>query len=138
MTNPFEGVTPRIPTPEGPNAEFYERAATGRVHLQHCVDCRHVQHPPRYRCRACTSTNLDWHPVDGMGTLYSWTTSHFPFDRGWAPGLPYSTGVIELPGAVRIVAALAAEVTPRTGLPVRVEPMLREDGSMLLCIRPAD
>jgi uncharacterized protein len=138
MTDPFAGVTPRTPAPEGPNAEFYARAATGRVHIQRCADCGHLQHPPRYRCRACASANLDWQPVDGTGTLYSWTTSHFPFDRGWAPALPYSTGVIELPGEVRIVAALAAEIVPQTGLPVRIEPVPRPDGSVLLCIRPAD
>jgi uncharacterized protein len=138
MSDPFAGISPRIPTPEGPNAEFYAHAATGTVHVQHCVDCDHLQHPPRHRCRQCTSADLDWQPVDGTGTLYSWTTSHFPFDRGWAPGLPYSTGVIELAGGVRIVAALATEVVPRTGLPVRVEPIRQPDGSVLLGIRPAN
>lgn len=137
MSDPFAEVQPRIPAPEGPNAEFYRLAATGRVHVQHCATCGHVQHPPRLRCRTCASTDLDWRPVDGLGTLYSWTTSHFPFDRGWAAGLPYSTGVIELPGEIRIVAALTAEVTPRIGLPVRVEPVTRDDSSVLLCIRPA-
>ena len=40
---------PRIPTPEGLNAEFYARTQDGVLHLQQCSDCGLVRHPPRYR-----------------------------------------------------------------------------------------
>jgi len=138
VSDPFTGVQARRPRPQGLNAEFYERAATGRLHLQQCADCGHFQHPPRQLCRACTSGALSWVPVEGIGALYSWTTTHFPFDPGWAPAIPYLTGVIELPQGVRLVAALSAEVTPHIGAAVRVALSRLDDDSVLLYLRSAE
>jgi uncharacterized OB-fold protein len=137
MTNPFVGVEPRLPRPEGLNAQFYEHASSGVLHIQRCADCGHFQHPPRHLCRTCSSADLSWAPVDGLGTLYSWTTTHFAFDRGWSPGLPYSTGVVELPGAVRLVAALSSDVTPRLGEPVRVVVLPQAQSTALLYLVPS-
>ena len=136
MSFDFSMVQPRLPDPEGPNADFYKHAATGKLHLQRCSRCRAYQHPPRYLCRACRCSDLDWVPVEGVGTLYSWTVSHFPFDRGWAAGMPYTTGVAELPEGVRLVAALDPAVEPRTDLPVRVELSPQGDGVVLLSLVP--
>lgn len=133
MSFDFDAVQPRLPEPDGPNAEFYRWARTGRLHLQRCSRCGSFQHPPRYGCRRCGAGELEWAPVDGVGTLYSWTVSHFPFDRGWAAALPYATGVVELPEGVRLVAALATE-TPRTGLPVRVQLTPRGEDAVLLSL----
>jgi uncharacterized OB-fold protein len=135
-TQPFDfgTVQPRLPDPEEPNAEFYRRARGGQLHLQHCPRCDGFQHPPRHGCRRCGGTELEWRPVEGVGTLYSWTVSHFPFDRGWSASLPYATGVVELPERVRLVAALPATVAPRTGLPVRVRLIPQGDDAVLLSL----
>lgn len=116
----FDDVRPRLPQPAGPNADFYRHAASGRLHLQQCLTCASYQHPPRYRCRSCGSARLSWQPVEGVGSLYSWTVTHIPFDRGWDRAVPYSTGVVELPEGIRLVAALAPEVPLNTGTAVRV------------------
>lgn len=138
MTDPFAGVEPRRPRPDGLNAAFYEHAAGGRVHIQRCRSCAQFQHPPRHLCRACASSDLEWAPVTGRGSLYSWTTTHFPFDRGWTAAAPYSTGVIELPEGVRVVAALSPDVVPSTELPLRLVTALHDDGSVLLYLVPAN
>ena len=39
--------TPYLPTPQGLNAEFYDRAQDGVLHLQQCSDCGVIRHPPR-------------------------------------------------------------------------------------------
>jgi uncharacterized OB-fold protein len=111
---------PRIPTPEGLNLEFYEHAKDGVLHLQRCTDCGRFRHPPRYYCPECSSSNYEWQPSPGRGELFSWTVTHFPFDRGWAAELPYTTAVVELEERVRLVGALAGPGTDqlRLGLPL--------------------
>lgn len=111
---------PRIPTPEGLNAEFYAHARDGVLHLQRCTACGRFRHPPRYFCASCSSGDYEWVPSPGRGRLYSWTVTHFPFDRGWAEEVPYVTAVVELDEGVRLIGAvdgLALE-TLRSGLPL--------------------
>lgn len=112
--------SPRIPEPDGLHAEFYQRAQAGTLHLRRCADCAAYQHPPRYLCHRCGSERVGWVPSPGLGTLWSWTTTHRVVDRGWTE-VPYSTGVIELDEGVRLVGAL--DVPPERlalGLPLEV------------------
>ena len=124
-------ITPRAPEPEGLNLEFYEHAASGTLHIQQCGNCGRVRHPPRYFCPACFSPLYVWTPSQGHGVLFSWTVTHFPFDRGWAQDLPYATLVVQLDEGVRMVGAydrddssgltlglpLIAELDQRYGFP---------------------
>ena len=108
--------SPRAPTPEGLNLEFYQRAAQGVLHLQRCDECGRFRHPPRYMCPSCGSPSYSWVPSTAEGSLFSWTVTHFPFDRGWAEELPYATLVVELDEGVRVIGALSgldhAELRP--------------------------
>lgn len=114
------GPEPRVPTPEGLNLEFYEQAKDGLLHLQRCVDCGRFRHPPRYYCPHCSSPNYEWRQSPGRGELFSWTVTHFPFDRGWAGELPYATAVVELAEHVRLIGAVAGLGVDqlRLGLPL--------------------
>ncbi|MEA3218225.1 MAG: uncharacterized protein QOJ19_4381, partial [Acidimicrobiia bacterium] len=85
-----------VPRPDGLNAEFYEAAASGTLHVQRCADCGVYRHPPRYYCAACGSGSYVWAPSSGDGTLFSWTVTRRAYDRGWADDLPYATAVVEL------------------------------------------
>ena len=97
---------PRVPTPEGLNAEFYEQAQGGVLHLQQCSDCGVIRHPPRHHCAECSSGRYQWIPSAGRGQLFSWTVTHLPYDRGWAEDIPYITGVIELEEGVRLIGSI--------------------------------
>lgn len=134
MSVDFGVVVPRVPILKGLNAEFYEHARSGRLHVQRCIRCGHFQHPPRHLCRRCSAHTMAWAPVEHVGTLYSWAVTHFPFDRGWAPAIPYTTGVIELREGVRLVAALGSDVALRLGLPVRVVLTPHGDDFVLLSL----
>jgi|HubBroStandDraft_6_1064221.scaffolds.fasta_scaffold382222_2 uncharacterized OB-fold protein len=109
---------PRAPTPEGLNLEFYEHAASGMLHLQQCTECGRFRHPPRYYCPYCFSPSYRWTPSAGAGRLFSWTITHFPFDRGWAEDLPYVTVVVELEEGTRVIGAFDgdADADLRVGL----------------------
>jgi len=95
-----------VPDPDGRNADFYQRAATGTLHLQRCAGCDRYHHPPRYLCGECGSDRLDWVPASGRGRILSWTVTHRPVDPGWADEIPYATVVVAMEEGVRIVGAL--------------------------------
>ena len=121
---------PRIPSPEGLNAEFYKHALAGVLHLQRCSACERFRHPPRYYCPHCASGAYDWVASPGRGVLYSWTVTHFPFDRGWAGELPYVTAVVELDEGVRLIGAVdglgAADLEPGLRVVAGLEAMGEE------------
>ena len=117
-----------LPAPDGLNAEFYQRASGGTLHLQRCAACGQLRHPPRYYCAACQSPDYDWAPSGARGSLFSWTVTHRPTDPGWAADVPFTTAVVELdegvrlvgalegvdPGALELDAPMVAHVEPRT------------------------
>lgn len=132
------GHGPYVPSPDGPNAEFYAHAQGGVLHLQRCGDCGAFQHPPRYRCGACGSVALSWVPSAGRGTLFSWAVTHRPYDRGWADQIPYVTGVIELDEGVRLVGALegVARDALSLGLPLRTRLDPRSEEFVFITLTP--
>lgn len=129
---------PRIPTPEGLNADFYAHARDGQLHLQRCSACGRFRHPPRYLCGECGSPEFGWEPSPGRGRLYSWTITHTAFDRGWASELPYVTAVVELDEGARLIGALdglrAEELEAGRPLEASLEPMGEE--FVFLTFRP--
>jgi len=126
-----------LPTPVGPNAEFYGFLARGELRLQRCTACLTWRHPPRHRCAACGSPAAEWAPASGRGHVFTWTTTHRAVDPAFTP--PYAIVVVELEEGPRLVgnvrgiepAALALD------LPVVVEIEPVNDIIGLLWFRPA-
>jgi uncharacterized OB-fold protein len=117
-------VTDRIvPSPVGPNAEFYAFLARGELRLQRCAQCGAFRHPPRHRCAACGSLDATWEPVSGRGRLFSWTVTHRPVDPAFTP--PYVVAVVELEEGPRLVgnAREGLELALDTPVVVEIEPV---------------
>jgi uncharacterized OB-fold protein len=131
---------PRAPTPEGLNLEFYEQASGGVLHLQQCAQCGRFRHPPRFLCPDCHSAEYRWSPSPGRGRLFSWTVTHFPFDRGWAQELPYATAVIELDEGVRMIGAVGGiQLTELTaGIPMHARVDTESYGFPFLIFSPLE
>ena len=114
-------MTRIVPTPVGPNAEFYAWLARGELRLQRCAACGTWRHPPRHRCAACGSRAATWERASGRGRIYSWTVTHQALDPAFDP--PYAVVVVELDEGPRLVGNVRG-VDPRElrlDLPVRVE-----------------
>lgn len=116
-----------VPKALGLDAEFFRRAsATGRVHLQICAACEHVQHPPRFLCGACASRDHGWIEAVGSGTVYSWTMSHFTIDKAWTDHLPYATVIVDTKEGVRLVGSYSgddADLALGQAVVIRAEPI---------------
>jgi uncharacterized OB-fold protein len=90
-----------LPSPVGPNAEFYGFLARGELRLQRCAACGGWRHPPRHRCAACGSLDATWELASGRGRLFSWTVTHRAVDPAFEP--PYVIAVLELEEGPRLV-----------------------------------
>lgn len=99
-----------LPTTDDPvDRTFWQGCTDGRLLVQNCNDCGHVQHPPRAMCPACQSMDLGWKQASGRATIWSYTIPHPPLLPAFAEIGPYVVAVVEpddFPG-LRIVGALS-------------------------------
>lgn len=111
------------PSDDGLDAPHWAGLRDGRLLLQRCRACDGWIWSPRPICPACHSFDLDWQPVEPVGTVYSWTRTWQPFTRESTGHLPYVVVLVELTtaGRRRVLGVLshADGVTPRIGAAVR-------------------
>ena len=131
-----------VPTPV--SQPFWDALREERVELQRCDDCGRWVYYPRSRCPACLSDRLTWTPVDGLGTVYTFTVAEQPTAPPFADEVPQLLAIVELTEGVRLSTTLV-DVEPdaiRVGLPVA--PVFDHgtghdgDGVTLLRFRPDD
>ncbi len=126
-----------LPSPVGPSAEFYAFLARGELRLQRCATCGQWRHPPRHRCAACGSVEVEWALASGRGRVFTWTVTHRAVDPAFTP--PYAVVVVELDEGPRLVGSLRglapAELALDLAMVVDVEPV--PDPVGLIWFRPA-
>ncbi len=117
-----EPTAPRVLPPlTDANRSFWTGGAHGALLIAHCASCMRWTHPPSARCASCGGP-LDFEPVSGFGTLFTFTVNFQPYHPDVAP--PYVIGIVELdeqPG-LRIPTNIVncEPETLRCGMPVRV------------------
>jgi uncharacterized OB-fold protein len=92
-------VTRPIPVPNEWTKPFWDAAKQGVLALQRCQSCGHFQHPPYATCVNCMSIDLTFEPVQGKGTIYSYSIMYHAGDRRFAAAIPYASIIVELDGA---------------------------------------
>jgi uncharacterized OB-fold protein len=98
-------VTRPIPVPNEWTKPFWDAAKQGVLKLQRCQSCRQFQHPPYATCVNCMSIDLAFEPVEGKGTIYSYTIMYHAGDKRFAPAVPYASIIVELDQAPRAFMA---------------------------------
>lgn len=84
----------------GPERQYFEALAQGRLQLQHCTQCGTHLHYPRVACTACGSQALEWVSTQGAGVVYAVTTVRLD------PAKPYNVSIIELDEGVRLMSTV--------------------------------
>ena len=85
---PKETVMHSMSIENADSKPFWEGARSGRLLMQQCGSCRHIQFPPRHLCAKCWSVDLAWTECSGRGTVESFTIVHrapTPEMRGKVP-----------------------------------------------------
>ena len=85
-----------LPVADDLSQPFWEAAKQQRLVVQRCRECGYFNHPPRPACDACQSQQLQFEPVSGQGTIYSFTVMHQPNIAGFEDQIPYINILVEL------------------------------------------
>jgi uncharacterized OB-fold protein len=85
---------------------FWQGLNEGEVRIQQCNQCEGWVFFPRRHCSHCLAHDLEWRPVSGRGTLYSYTLTRIPTLPEFADELPQMLAVVELEQGVRINSTL--------------------------------
>ncbi len=118
----IEATSPRIlPVLTDVNRPFWTGGAQGELLIQRCATCARWIHPPTARCAVCDGV-LEFAPVSGAGTLFTFTVNFQQFHPDVAP--PYVVAIVELDEQddLRIPTNIVnCDVeTLQCGMPVRV------------------
>lgn len=109
-----------MPVPTSLSAPFWEGTLQGVLRLQRCEGCGHHEWTPQQVCSRCLRDSLEWKPVSGRGTVYSFSVVHRPQTPGFQA--PYAVAIVELEEGPRMLTDLVG-IEPdsiRIGMPVEV------------------
>jgi hypothetical protein len=77
-----------LPKVNSIDRRFWQGAAEGKLLLQKCQKCDHLQFFPRPVCTRCFSTDLDWIPASGRGEVHSFTLVRVPRNPAFKEEVP--------------------------------------------------
>ena len=73
---------------------WWQAASEHKLTVQRCDDCQHCQLPPAPICPNCRSSASHLQPINGKGTLYTYTILHRPVAMDQE--LPFIIAIVEL------------------------------------------
>lgn len=82
----------RDPSSEG----FWAATREHRLDMQRCNECGNFLYPPDIACPRDLSQNLQYMPVSGRASLYSFAVIAQPFHAGFVGQVPYAVAYVEL------------------------------------------
>ena len=129
-----------LPVADSDSAPFWAALREGRLQLQRCGGCGRYVFYPRALCPHCHSSDLEWVPVAGTGTIYSYTVARRPAGPAFAADVPYVLVLVDLDEGVRMLTRLlTADVdSVRIGARVVVDFEVVTDEVTLPAFRLAD
>ena len=102
------------------------------MELPYCKSCGRFHFYPRPVCPECWSDDLDWRPVGGRGTVWSYTVVRFAHgaNEGWKTRVPYVVALVELEEGVRMMGNVVdgPVESVRSGMAVELDYREYEDG----------
>ena len=83
---------------------YWDAARRGELLVQQCGECDQRPFPPRAHCPDCGSVDLQWRPVSGRGTVYTFTIARRPPHPVFADHCPMAIAVVELEEGPRMIS----------------------------------
>jgi len=113
-------------------AKFVDFLGEGKIKGTVCKDCGARYFPPRADCAKCFSRNMDWFDMPERGKLETFTTAYYA-PLGFEADPPYTMGVVDFGGGLKLFARLAKGIKPeevKVGMDVFIKPLKYEDGQI--------
>ncbi len=123
----WSGLMPTL-CPE--TAPFWEACNQSKFLIQQCRACGRPQYHYRALCCHCWSDDVADVPIEGSGTLWTFSVVNKNLTPAFAGWGRYAVGVVEVPEGVKIVSRIeAADLdTLIIGTPVRLRFAAGENG----------
>jgi uncharacterized OB-fold protein len=93
-----------LPTPDADTATFWRGLRDGKLLLQHCANCRHVQYYQQATCRSCGGENLTHRAASGRGKVHSFSVVHRAPGPAFKADVPYAVLLVELEEGPRMIS----------------------------------
>jgi len=110
--------------------KFVDLLAEGKIQGTACKKCGAKFFPPRADCAKCFSDDMDWFEMPKKGKLETFTTAYYaPF--GFEADPPYTMGVVDFGGDLKLFARVAKEIKPedvKVGMDVTIRTLKYDDG----------
>lgn len=95
-----------VPMPDADSAAYWAGLKEGRLLLQHCLACGHVQAYQQALCRQCGSERLEHRAASGRGTVYSFSVVHRAPGPAFKADVPYAVLLVQLDEGPRMISSL--------------------------------
>src|SRR5579872_2688026 len=95
-----------LPAPDADTAAFWRGLRDGKLLLQHCADCGHVQYYQQATCRACGQEDLVHRAASGRGKVYSFSVVHRAPGPAFKADVPYAVLLVQLEEGPRMISTL--------------------------------
>ena len=95
-----------LPVPDADSVAFWAGLREGRLLLQHCIACGHIQYYQQGLCRRCGSERLEHRAASGRGHVYSYSVVHRAPGPAFKADTPYAVLLVELAEGPRMISSL--------------------------------
>lgn len=101
-----EAMKKPLPAPDADTAAFWRGLKEGRLLLQHCLDCAHVQYYQQAVCRRCGGVRLEHRAASGRGKVHSFSVVYRAPGPAFKGDVPYAVLLVELEEGPRMISSL--------------------------------
>ncbi len=112
--------------------KFVEFLQDNQVAGVACRTCGAKFFPPRSDCPVCLSSDMEWFPISGVGTLLTFTKAMYA-PAGFEKDVPYCLGVAEFSDGVKVFGRLDKSLSDdviKPGMKVKLQ-VVNLDGDRL-------
>lgn len=111
-----------VPQIDPASARYWASLKNHRLELPRCVACARFHWPAHDRCPHCLAERLEWVPVAGTGSIYSYAVFHQLYHASFEDALPYNVAIIELDEGLRLISSVRSpKELVHIGKRVRIE-----------------
>ncbi len=110
-----------LPVPDPDSRAYWQGLKDGRLLLQHCGDCGHVQLYQQAICRRCGSEALEHRAASGRGVVHSFSVVHRAPGPAFKQDTPYAVLLVELAEGPRMISSLVDADPMAVEFDMRVE-----------------
>jgi len=107
--DPSEAHIKPLPTPDADSQAYWNAMKEGRLLLQHCGSCGHIQLYQQAVCRRCLGAQLVHRPASGRGKVHSYSVVHRAPGPAFKQDTPYAVILVELEEGPRMISSFVGD-----------------------------